>query len=450
MTPIDISHSEEIFTVSRLNREVRFLLESNFSIVWIEGEISNFMVPNSGHWYFSLKDALAQVKCAMFKPQNRKMGFIPQDGAHVLIKARVSLYEGRGDFQLLVEHMEEAGEGKLRQEFEALKKRLSAAGLFDEAHKKELPAIPKQIGVITSATGAAIRDILSVLKRRFPCAPVIIYPTIVQGETAAPAIVKAIQTANRRSECDVIILARGGGSLEDLWPFNEEIVARAIFQSAIPIISGIGHEIDFTIADFVADQRAPTPSAAAELIAPDKSELLAGLSQEKNRLLRCIKQHLHHAQQQLTWTTKHLAQLHPKRKLAERAQQLDLCEASLVRLQQKLLDQRQTQLHKLESTLLRLTPKHRIRELQHGLHLAQNTLQTKMNLSLQKTRDHFVFLATKLDTLSPLATLKRGYAIATTSKGEHILRKANEVKTGEKIKVKLMEGSLTCSVETAE
>jgi exodeoxyribonuclease VII large subunit len=450
MNSIDISHSEEIFSVSRLNREVRFLLETQFPVLWVEGEISNFAAPHSGHWYFSLKDNLAQVKCAMFRPQNRKLGVTPKDGMQVLIKARVSLYEGRGDFQLLVEHLEESGEGKLRQEFEALKKRLSEAGLFDAAHKKDFPFIPKKIGVITSATGAAIRDILSVLKRRFASAPVIIYPTLVQGETAAPTIVKAIQTANRRNECDVLILARGGGSLEDLWPFNEEIVTQAIFQSNIPIMSGIGHEIDFTIADFVADQRAPTPSAAAELIVPDKNELLESILQDKNSLIRCMKQQLQHAQQQLTWTTKHLSQLHPKRRLAERAQQLDLCEAALIRLQQKLITDYQFKLHTLHAKINALTPRYRIRELQHRLHLSQQSMQNQITHTLQKTRERFANLAATLDALSPLATLKRGYAIATVTKNQQVIRHANEVKKGEKINVKLMEGSLTCSVETVD
>src|SRR3990167_11367189 len=256
----------EVYTVSRLNNEVKFILEDRFPWVWVEGEISNFAAPHSGHWYFSLKDNTAQVRCAMFRGQQRKLIFTPKDGMHVLINARVSLYENRGEFQLIAESMEERGEGKLRRAFEMLKKKLETAGLFDPLHKKKLPSFPKQIGIITSETGAAIADILTILKRRFPSIPIIVYPTLVQGTLAAPSIVKALKTANRRNECDVIILARGGGSLEDLWAFNEEIVAYAIFESDIPIISGVGHEIDFTIADFVADVRAPTPSAAAEMI----------------------------------------------------------------------------------------------------------------------------------------------------------------------------------------
>ncbi len=402
MNTIDISQSEEIYTVSRLNREVRFLLEGSFATLWVEGEISNFVAPNSGHWYFSLKDANAQIRCAMFRPQNRRIAFTPEDGMHVIIKARVSLYEGRGDFQLLVESVEEAGVGKLQQEFEALKKRLSAAGLFDPAHKKALPAFPTCVGVVTSPTGAAIRDILSVLKRRFSCVPIIIYPTLVQGELAAKNIVSAIQAANRRKECDVLILARGGGSLEDLWPFNEEIVAYAIHRSHIPTVSAVGHEIDFTIADFVADLRASTPSVAAELVTPDKEELLAAAAQNKRHLVHLTKQKLHHFQQNLIWIKKNLQQQHPKRRLAEQNQQLDLCELTLIRLQTKLLTQHQANL---------------------------NTLQAK------------------LDALSPFATFKRGFSIATRAKDQKILCDAQEVKVGDKINLRLMKGNLECTVD---
>lgn len=400
METIDISHSEEIFTVSRLNREVRFLIEGSFPALWIEGEISNFAAPNSGHWYFSLKDATAQVRCAMFKMQNRRLGFQPKEGLQVLVKARVSLYEGRGDFQLLVEHMEEAGEGKLRQEFEALKQRLLTSGLFDAAHKKPLPAYPRTIGVITSPTGAAIRDILSVLRRRYAVAPVILYPTLVQGETAAPHIVKAIQTANQRAECDVIILARGGGSIEDLWPFNEENVAHAIFKSEIPIISGIGHEVDFTIADFVADLRAPTPSAAAELITPDSEEIISKLLHSQRHLSRTMQHRLAQLQQQVGWLKKHLDQQHPKRRLNEQKQQLDGFEAQLYQLQKQLITRRQAQLETL---------------------------------------------AAKLDALSPLSTLKRGYAIATLKKSGRVLTHAKEVTSGDSICLRLLEGEVECT-----
>lgn len=443
---IDISHSEEIFTVSRLNREVRFLLEGTFPPLWIEGEISNFVAPHSGHWYFSLKDDAAQVRCAMFKQHNRRLTFTPKDGMHVIMKARASLYEGRGDYQLLVEQLEEHGIGQLQKEFEALKKRLAEAGLFATEHKKALPAFPKCIGVITSPTGAAIRDILNVLKRRFACAPVILYPTLVQGTLAAANIVNAIKTANDRNECDVLILARGGGSLEDLWPFNEEMVAHAIFGCHIPIISGIGHEIDFTIADFVADVRAPTPSAAAELLTPDGNELIASLNQNKKQLIRLFKQHFSQLQQQLDWTNKQLQQQHPKRKLAEQTQTLDHYEATLIRLQLKMITDLQAQCRTFDAKIQGLTPYHRIRGLRQDLLLQQRHLENAVKSKIQNLEQTYMALAAKLDTLSPLATLKRGFSIATKA-DKTILRSATQVKKDDKINVQMMDGQIGCIVE---
>jgi exodeoxyribonuclease VII large subunit len=448
MDTIDISQSEEVFTVSRLNREARFILEGSFPLLWVEGEISNFSVPGSGHWYFSLKDAASQVRCAMFKPNNRRLGFVPKDGMHVMMKARVSLYEGRGEFQLIGEHLEEVGEGQLRKAFEDLKKRLLAAGLFDSQHKKPLPDFPRCIGVITSPTGAAIRDILSVLQRRFAGVPVIIYPTLVQGDAAAGNIVSALQLANARRECDVLILARGGGSLEDLWPFNEEIVARAIFNCVIPIISGVGHEVDFTIADFVADVRAPTPSAAAELVTLDRAELLKLLSASRQRLLRLAQQQLLQLQQHLDWVNKHLQQQHPKRRLQEQSQAVKLALASLLRLQTQLILRQQNQLRTLAATLASLTPRHKVRELRHHTVLQQQQLTALMAGQLQFLRERLGNAAATLDALSPLATLQRGYAVAT--KGKHVLSSAAGVQPGDKVDVRLLEGLLNCVVQDVQ
>jgi exodeoxyribonuclease VII large subunit len=447
MNMIDISHSEEIYTVSRLNREIRMVLEGSFPALWVEGEISNFAAPNSGHWYFSLKDHTAQVRCAMFRPQNRRLTFTPKDGMHVMIKARVSLYEGRGDFQLLADYMEEIGEGRLRQEFEALKKRLHEAGLFDVAHKKALPLFPKKIGVITSPTGAAIRDILSVLNRRYRAASVIIYPTLVQGDTAAATIVKAIQTANQRNECDVLILARGGGSLEDLWPFNEEKVAYAIHQSNLPIVSGVGHEIDTTIADFVADLRAATPTAAAELITPDLGELLLTLTSHKKQFTRLIKQKFQQLQNNIVWVKKHLQQQHPKRRLQEQSQELDLKELTLVRLQTKMLHDLQTKLQMLQVKLQHRTPTHRIRDLNHRINLQYQTLTSAIKKIVLHKQQLFANLAIKLDGLSPLTTLTRGFSIATRAKDNAILQNAKQVERGDKIHIQLMKGKLECTVD---
>jgi exodeoxyribonuclease VII large subunit len=448
MNTIDISQSEEVFTVSRLNREARFILEGSFPLLWVEGEISNFSMPGSGHWYFSLKDVASQVRCAMFKPGNRRVGFVPRDGMHVMMKARVSLYEGRGEFQLIGEHLEEMGEGQLRKAFEELKKRLFAAGLFDSQHKKTLPDFPQTIGVVTSPTGAAIRDILSVLKRRYPGVPVVIYPTLVQGDTAAANLVSALQLAVERRECDVLIVSRGGGSLEDLWPFNEEIVARAIFDCPIPIISGVGHEVDFTIADFVADVRAPTPSAAAELVTPDRAELLKALSFSRQRLLRLAQQQLLQLQQHLDWVNKHLQQQHPRRRFQEQAQQVKLALSTLLRLQIQFITRQQTLLKTLSAHLTSLTPRHRIHELSQRMQFQHQQLMTAMTRQIQSARERLGNAAATLDALSPLATLQRGYAVAT--KNKHVLTTAGDVKPGDNIDVRLFEGWLNCVVRDVQ
>src|SRR5512139_1087653 len=293
------SFPREIYTISRLNREARALLEGHFPLMWIEGEISNLSRPASGHLYFSLKDPFAQVRCAMFRMRGMHLTFRPADGMHVLVRARLSLYEPRGDYQLIVEHMEEVGDGALRRAFEQLKQRLLAEGLFESGRKRALPALPRCIGVITSPTGAAIHDILTVLHRRFPAIPVIVYPVPVQGAGAAEQIATMIHRASERGDCDVLIVGRGGGSLEDLWPFNEEVVARAIYTSAIPVVSAVGHEIDFTIADFVADLRAPTPSAAAEMVSGVRAELQERIATACIRLNRSTSRLLADGRQRL-------------------------------------------------------------------------------------------------------------------------------------------------------
>lgn len=441
----DLTQEHTIFTVSQLNAEVRGLLEETFPYVWVEGEISNFAAPASGHWYFSLKDANAQVRCAMFRGNQRKLGFTPKDGTHVLIKARVSLYDARGDYQLIAEFMEERGEGKLRRAFEALKKKLEVAGLFNDEHKKSLPDYPSCIGVITSPTGAAIRDILHVLERRYPCASVIIYPTLVQGATAAPAIVKALQTANHRNECDVLILARGGGSLEDLWPFNEEIVAQAIYESTLPIISGIGHEVDFTIADFVADVRAPTPSAAAEIATPDQAELAETIAHQHQQIQRAMTRKFNTLKQQLDWTQKQLAQLHPKRKLTDKMQRLDFCELTLLQLLSRKISSHVNNVQNFDKRLQHISPAKRVLTLQHQLQLSLQTLQSSIASRISRHTTALGNAAATLDALSPLATLNRGFAIAT----QHgkVLRDATTVKINDDITVRLTKGTLICDVK---
>jgi exodeoxyribonuclease VII large subunit len=356
------SVEQEIYSVSELNSETRELIEGSFPLIWVEGEISNFARPASGHWYFTLKDEAAQVRCAMFRMRNRLIRFTPSNGMQVLVRAQVSLYEARGEFQLIAEHMEEAGAGALRRRFDALKHKLAEEGLFDEERKQPIPEVPLCIGVITSPSGAAIRDVLSVLQRRFPLIPVVVYPVPVQGDGAAQQIARLIKRVNQRKECDVVILCRGGGSLEDLWSFNEEVVARAIDKSRIPIVCGVGHEIDFTIADFVADLRAPTPSAAAELITPNQQEWLDLLKGLQNRLTSLTKQALIGQQQRLQWLGKRLQ--HPRQRLLAQAQRLDELEQRLTKATDHYLRHARAALGALHARLLHYSPAQQVRELE--------------------------------------------------------------------------------------
>src|SRR3990167_402875 len=397
--------NEPILTVTQLNSQVRFLLEKSFPAIFVEGEMSNLSKPTSGHWYFSLKDNKAQVRCAMFKMQNRGVNFEAKEGAHVLVKAKVALYEERGDFQLIVESMTEAGLGALQQAFDTLKMKLGQEGLFNEERKKSLPSLPKCLGVITSSTGAALHDILQVLKHRFPSIPVIVYPTLVQGNEAAPNIVRMIELANARQECDILILARGGGSLEDLWPFNEEIVARAISHSQLPIITGVGHQTDFTIADFVADCRAPTPSAAAAKAVPDQEELLAFIKQKNQRLKQCLFRQYELLAQKLDGMNKRLLQTHPKKQLAEKKSLIQHLEITCFLLLQNKLHAHQ---HRLQQALSKL-PNLRYQIERHLSNIEKNKLiQTQLlSLIFEKTRSRFQMNIERLHAFSPLATLAR-------------------------------------------
>ncbi|WP_455218309.1 exodeoxyribonuclease VII large subunit [Kaarinaea lacus] len=441
-------HSEpirEIFTVSELNHQAKELLEGQFPLVWIEGEISNLARPASGHIYFSLKDEAAQVRCAMFKMRNRLINFQPENGQQVLARARVSLYEARGDFQLIIEHMEETGDGALRRQFELLKHRLYEEGLFDESHKQELPTLPGRLGVITSPTGAAIRDILSVLKRRFPGIPVLIYPVPVQGDDAPPAIVEALQTASKRKECDLLILARGGGSLEDLWAFNDESVARAIYNCPIPVVTGIGHEIDFTIADFVADYRAPTPSAAAETVSPDREEWQETLKAWQKRLARSLSGYLQQRKQALDWLYRQIK--HPGQRLNEHAQRLDELEMRFSNALIGSLRHRSAHLATLRARIQGLSPGQRLKEIRLKLDKLDYANRQAIFTFLERDRQRLGKLGRALDTVSPLATLGRGYALAQTEDGR-IIRSAGDVQVNDRITTRLGEGSLDCRVET--
>jgi len=437
---MDIQRS--VLSVSDLNRETRYLLESNFPLLWVEGEISNLRAPSSGHLYFTLKDSAAQVRCALFRMRSSLLRFQAKDGMQVLVHARVTLYEERGDYQLIIEHMEEAGNGKLQRAFEALKKRLFEEGLFATERKKILPKLPTCIGIITSPTGAAVRDILSVLKRRFPGIPVIIYPTQVQGSEAAKQIVKALNIANQRQECDVLIVTRGGGSLENLWPFNEEIVARAIHQSQIPVISAVGHEIDFTIADFVADHRAPTPSAAAEMISPDAAEWQEALQKMQLRLAQAMRTFIKHTEILLTNFQKRLP--HPSKRLQDQAQKLDGLEQRLCLSYKHLIRHNQARVEQLYGQLLRHMPQQEIRTLLLQCNALQQRLKIAMDNQLRQSEQKLLNLIRALDGISPLKTLERGYAIVM--QGNRVIVNVEQVNFGDKVTARLAQGLLECIV----
>ncbi|WP_067708027.1 exodeoxyribonuclease VII large subunit [Erwinia sp. ErVv1] len=428
-----------IFTVSRLNTTVRKLLEMEMGQVWLSAEISNFSQPSSGHWYFTLKDDGAQVRCAMFRNSNRRMTFRPQNGQQVLVRATITLYEPRGDYQLIAESMQPAGDGLLQQQFEQLRQRLLGEGLFDQQAKQPLPDPARQVGVITSATGAALHDVLRVLHRRDPSLPVVIYPTPVQGADAPARIVRAIEMANARAECDVLIVGRGGGSLEDLWSFNDERVARAIFASRIPIVSAVGHETDVTIADFVADLRAPTPSAAAELVSRNQLELLRQLQNQQQRLEMAMDYYL--AQQNRTFTRLHhrLQQQHPQLRLARQ-------QTGLMRLQRRLDDAMQLSLRqarrKQEGALQRLSafqPQKRIYRAQQQVQQWQYRLQQAMQQQMNGSKQRFSTLAAQLEGVSPLATLARGFSVTTSAEGQ-VVRKTRQVHQGDRLKTRLDDG----------
>jgi len=437
--------NRDVYTPSRLNREARLLLERGLPALWLEGELSNFSKPASGHWYFSLKDTGAQLRCAMFRQRNLLTRFAPKDGMHVLVRGRVGLYEPRGDYQLIVEHMEEAGEGALRRRFELLKAKLAAAGLFEAERKRALPAIPRRIGVITSPTGAAVRDILHILRRRFPLIPVRIYPVPVQGAQAAEQIAAAIALASSRQDCDVLILARGGGSLEDLWSFNEEIVARAIFECRVPIITGIGHEIDFTIADLVADVRAPTPSGAAELVAPDAQEWQRRILAIERQLLSALRRDLQTRREHAQWLTQRLLQLHPGVLLRQQTQRVDELDQRLRRGMQHRLAHWHADVAQQASQLQRASPALRLSAVRGQWQLLAAQLAAGMRQRLESARTRCALAARTLNTVSPLATLDRGYAIVSDAQGR-VLIDAAQATVGMRIDARLAHGRLQAEV----
>lgn len=479
-----------IFTVTQLNYSVKHLLEMEFGSVWLMGEISNFSQPVSGHWYLTLKDEAAQVRCAMFRMKNMRVNFRPQNGMQVLVRASVSLYEPRGDYQIIIESMQPAGDGLLQQQFEQLKMKLAAEGLFAQERKKVLPAFVKTVGIITSSSGAALQDILNILKRRDPSLAVVIYPTLVQGKEAAKEIVQMIALANQRRECEVLIVGRGGGSLEDLWCFNEESVARAMAASDLPIISAVGHETDVTIADFVADVRAPTPSAAAELVSRNQPELVRQLrhqqdkaslafdrlwadkigrfeqlklrlnaqhpsrqlqqqrlllNQSRQRAVQAVRYGLESDRQRLYQLAQRLKAQHPSRQLQSQSEQLTRLEKNLVQQLHQLLLRKQQQWQRLAQRVEQNPLPHYVKQHQQRWASLSQRLHYAMEKRLSHDRQIFGQLCAKLESLSPLSVLSRGYSVTQNEQGVALLS-SQSVQIGEKIITRLENGRIISQV----
>ena len=417
---------------------MRELLESSIPLLWVSGEISNFTRAASGHWYFSLKDARAQVRCVMFRHKSQYVDWAPKDGMAVEARALVTLYDARGDYQLNVENLRRAGLGALYEKFERLKAMLAAEGLFDEARKKPLPAFPRAIGVITSTAGAALHDVLTTLRRRSPGTPVRIYPTPVQGEGAALKIAEAIRAASRRAECDVLILCRGGGSIEDLWQFNEEVVARAMADCAIPLVAGVGHETDFTIADFVADRRAPTPTAAAEMVSPDGAELGRRIAALRSQLQRIVQGDIEGCMQALDSFARRL--VHPGEMLQRQAATVDRLASQLARSMQSQLQARQWQAASLTTRLGAARPN--IAEPIRQQQAYEQRLKLAMQRTLEKAESKVIGLNAQLSHLNPQAVLERGYSIVAKSDGS-IVRDADQLVVDDTVSLRFARGQRT-------
>lgn len=443
LEPQNPSEQRKVFSVSEIALTIRRQLEREIGQVWITGEISNFMQPASGHWYFTLKDANAQLKCAIFKNRNRSAKFTPEDGQQVLIRAKLSLYEPRGDLQLIGEYIEPAGEGALQIAFNRLKEKLKAKGLFEQEHKKPIPKVPNKIGIITSASGAAIRDVLTVLKRRMPQIPVLIYPSLVQGEKAAVNLIQQIEQANQDQTCDVLLVTRGGGSLEDMWCFNDEKLAEAIFSSQLPIISAVGHEVDISISDMVADLRAPTPSAAAELLVPDQIAYRHKLNQLKRRLVNETQHKLEVAQALLDRVTAQI--VHPKETLVEsRAELRELTQNLLVAFRD-LVSERTTDLIDLQYRLKSFDPQFELEHRQDALKLAKENLLKSFKNLLKDKEQKMALCMQQLNDFSPLATLKRGYTITEDETGKP-LTSAKQAENAKELTTKFADGEVYSTI----
>mgnify|MGYP000521138607 FL=1 len=436
-------------SVSDLNRQVKRMLEVSYGQIWVSGEISGLSRPSSGHWYFSLKDSKAQIRCAMFRGFNQRTRFQPKEGDLILVRAKVSLYEGRGDYQLIVEGMEPAGLGQLQADFDALKRKLSLEGLFDETKKKPIPNIPRKVAVITSQSGAVIHDIISVTRRRFPALDIILLPVSVQGDKAAAEIAQAIDFVNLHHVADTIIVGRGGGSLEDLWAFNEEVVARAIFGSTLPIISAVGHEVDFTIADLVADYRAPTPSAAAEKVTPDQFELMQQLDQQQRRLQYFMTMHLQSREDKLNNFRHRLK--HPGEVLHDKNMAISALFTRLNLALKSNLTLAQHRYERCTQTFLKYEPTQAIQQKFQTIDYLYEKLLSKQNSLLESHQHRLSMAAQTLNTASPLATLGRGYAILAkkdkSGNNKKVISSSQKLKAGDQISATLQDGVVHCTVD---
>lgn len=434
-----------ILTVTELTQEIKETLEEKFYDVWVEGEISNLRIPSSGHLYFTLKDDFSQIRAVLFRMRSRGLRFIPEDGLHIICRGRVSLYEKRGEYQLILEEMEPKGIGALQLAFLQLKERLEKEGLFDPSHKKPIPLLPQTIGIITSPTGAVIRDMIHIIHRRFENVGILLYPVRVQGEGASQEMAEAIRYFNKMKNVDVIILGRGGGALEDLWAFNEEEVARAIYRSKIPIISAVGHETDYTISDFVADLRAPTPSAAAELVVKEKRELMRTLRSLRDRLQNQILQNLEEMRRSIAYLRRRL--IHPKKRIEDLFIRVDDLSHRIERSILNEVKRKRERTTFLEQRTLLRSPMHQIKILRSSLHETEKEIVQRIKRLMELKRERLHGILGKLESLSPLSVLQRGYSITRKLPSLKILRDSSEVKKGDQVEVRLYRGALTCKVE---
>lgn len=440
----------DIWTISRLTAELRAVLQQSFPLLWVGGEISGLATPRSGHLYFNLKDSGSQIRCALFRNKRNLLRFQPKDGDQVLARARISCYEPRGEVQLIIEHLEPAGAGALQQAFEALKARLAAEGLFDNERKQALPAFPRRLGLVTSASGAALHDVLHVLARRFPALPVRIYPVPVQGAGAAVEIAETLRLADQRGDCDLLLLTRGGGSPEDLAQFNDEQLARTIAALKTPIVAAIGHEVDFTIAEFVADRRAPTPSAAAELVSPDSDTMKERVRMLARRLAKQQSHTVRQAVQRLADLSRRLQLQHPASRLLQRQQRLDEIASRLESATGQRLRQASQRSGMLRARLAARSPALALTARRERLAQVQNRLERGIRQSLKYRRDHLAGSGHQLHLVSPLNTLARGYAIVQADEANTVIRDSRQLRIGQTVRVRLADGRFTAAVQSSD